>query len=127
MYTALATGTVDAQESGLPLTYSYKVYEQHKYCALTAHQCGILLMNINNKFWKSLTAMQRKTIQNAADKCTKLVAKGTIEEDKRCYQLLVKEGMKFTKPNRALFREKGKTIWNQYGDPELLKKIELIK
>jgi tripartite ATP-independent transporter DctP family solute receptor len=127
MYTALATGTVDAQESGLSLICSYKLYEQLKYCTLTAHQCGMYIMNINNNFWNSLTTKQKKIIQDAADKCSKFINKATIEDDKKCYRLLVKAGMKFNKIDRVPLMKKGKTIWRQFGDVELIKKVEAIK
>jgi tripartite ATP-independent transporter DctP family solute receptor len=127
MYTAVATGTVDARDSGFSSIISYKLYEQLKYYALTAHQCGFYLMIINDNFWKSLTIAQRKIIQDAAHKCEKFIKKATIEDEKKCYQLLVKKGIKFTKPDTAILRSKGKTIWNQYGDTELIKKIEAIK
>jgi tripartite ATP-independent transporter DctP family solute receptor len=126
VYTALATGTADAQENPFSSIYSYKFFEQQKYCALTAHQLGFYIMIINNNFWNSLTVAQRKIIQDAADKCTKMTNKATLADDKECYQLLSKAGMKFTKPDRTPFREKGKTIWKQFGDRELIKKIEAI-
>jgi tripartite ATP-independent transporter DctP family solute receptor len=127
LYTALATGTVDAQESGFSVVYANKLYEQVKYCALTGHTYGFHAVLINNNFWNSLTAAQRKIIQDAADKCTKLMYKYAIKDEKSCYNLLVKAGMKFTKPDRAPFKKKAKTVLNQFGDKELIKKIEAIK
>jgi tripartite ATP-independent transporter DctP family solute receptor len=127
MYTALATGTADAQENGFTHIYAYKTYEVQKYCALTGHICPLYMMNINNNFWNSLTAAQQKIIQKAADKCEKFINKATVEDEKKCYQLLAKAGMKFTKPDKTPFIKKGKTIWSQFGDAELIKKIEAIK
>jgi tripartite ATP-independent transporter DctP family solute receptor len=127
IYTALATGTIDACDGGLPWVYTNKLYEQVKCCALTDQQCGFNIVIINDNFWNGLTATQKKIIQNAADKCEKSISNSIEKEDKKAKQLLAKAGMKFTKPDRALFREKGKTVWSKFGNAELLKKIEAIK
>jgi TRAP-type C4-dicarboxylate transport system substrate-binding protein len=127
VYTALATGTVDAQENPFESIYMSKFYEQVKYCALTAHKRELVVVVINNKWWKNLKAAQRKIIQNALDKSNELVSKLALENDEKYYQLLVNAGMKFTKPDLAPFREKVKTIWSQFGDAKLIKKIQAVK
>jgi TRAP-type C4-dicarboxylate transport system substrate-binding protein len=127
VYTAFATGVVDTAINDLGTIYDSKWYEQLKYCALYSYQCGFSIMVINDKFLKSLTAAQQKIIRNAADKCTKFIKKTVIEEEKRYRQLLAKEGMRFTKPDKAPFINKAKTIWSQFGDAELIKKIEAMK
>jgi tripartite ATP-independent transporter DctP family solute receptor len=127
VYTALATGTVDAQENPFESIYMSKFYEQVKYCALTAHKMELVVVVVNNKWWKSLKTAQQKVIQDALDKSNVLVAKLAIENNEEYYRLLLKAGMKFTKPDLAPFREKCKTIWSQFGDDELIRKIQAIK
>jgi TRAP-type C4-dicarboxylate transport system substrate-binding protein len=127
VYTALATGTVNALLTDTPNFYAYKFYEQLKYCALINYQCGFSIMIINNNFWNGLTASQKKIVQEAAIKCTKFVKTATMAEDKRCQKLLTKAGVKLTKPDSSPFINKVKTIWSQFGDAELLKKLEAIK
>jgi tripartite ATP-independent transporter DctP family solute receptor len=126
-YTALATGTVDGQENPFDAIYTWKFYEQTKYCALTAHMQEIQLMLINNKCWKSLTAKQRRIITKAASVSAKMGRRDLKKFSGKYYNLLVKEGMKFTKPDLAPFRERVKTTWKQFGDEELIKKIQAIK
>jgi TRAP-type C4-dicarboxylate transport system substrate-binding protein len=126
-YTAFATGVADATVGDLANIYGSKFYEPLKYCALISLQCGFSLMVINNSFWEGLTTTQQKIIGNAANKCTKFVTKATLEGDKKYRQLLIKAGMKFTKPDRAPFIDKTKTVWSQFGDAELIKKIEAMK
>jgi TRAP-type C4-dicarboxylate transport system substrate-binding protein len=70
LYTALATGVVGATCHSMAVFQSFKLYEQNKYCALIGTQCGFGIMIINNNFWNSLTAKQKKIIQNAAYKST---------------------------------------------------------
>jgi tripartite ATP-independent transporter DctP family solute receptor len=127
LYTALATGTVDAQENPFETIYTNKFYEQVKYCALTAHKREIVPIIISESFWKSLTKAQRKIIQDAMDKSDKRLTKLVLDDEAKFKNLLVKVGMKFTQPDLVPFREKAKTIWNQFGDAELIKKVEAIK
>jgi tripartite ATP-independent transporter DctP family solute receptor len=126
-YTALATGTVDAQENPFGDIYTRKFYEQTKYCALTYHVLFFRVMLINNNFWKNLTKSQQKIIANAADKSCKMADSLKKEDEKNMKNLLIREGMIFTTPNTIPFREKAKTIWKEFGDPELISKIEAIK
>jgi tripartite ATP-independent transporter DctP family solute receptor len=127
-YTALATGTVDAQENPLADIYMWKTYEQTKYCALTAHVQSIVMMVINDKCWKSLTAKQKKILTDAANKSEEMGFQDVKAEEKESYNKLTKAGMIFTKPDLAPFREKVKAaVWPRFGDNALLKKIQAIK
>jgi TRAP-type C4-dicarboxylate transport system substrate-binding protein len=126
-YTALATGTVEAQENPLNDIYTMKFYEQQKYCALTAHMQEIILTLINKKCWNGLTKAQQKILTDAADQCAKMGLKDMKEAEEETYNILVKEGLKFTKPDLAPFKEKAKKVWSQLGDEELIKTIEAIR
>jgi tripartite ATP-independent transporter DctP family solute receptor len=126
-YTALATGTVDAQENPFSDIYAWKFYEQVKYCAMTSHVQLIYLMLINNDRWNNLTKVQQKILTDAAVKSCKYSDTLRIAKEKEYKELLTKGGMKFTTPDLAPFREKAKTIWSQFGDEELIKKIQAIK
>jgi tripartite ATP-independent transporter DctP family solute receptor len=127
VYTALATGTIDAQENPFESIYMSKFYEQVKYCALTAHKSELVVVVVNNKLWKSLKTAQRKIIQDALDKSNELANKLALDNNEKYYQLLIKAGMKFTKPDLVPFREKAKTIWGQFGDANVIKKIQAVK
>jgi tripartite ATP-independent transporter DctP family solute receptor len=127
VYQALATGVIGAQENPYDSIYLWKMYEVTRYCAHTAHQRELVVMVINNNCWNSLTARQRKIITDAAKKSAEMGLNDVKADEKRLYNLLVKEGMKFTNPDLVPFREKAKTMWNEFGDAELIKKIEAIK
>jgi tripartite ATP-independent transporter DctP family solute receptor len=126
-YTALATGTVDAQENPFSDIYSWKFYEQVKYCALTGHIRGICFMQINNSSWNNLTRMQQKVLTDAAIKSCEKCEILRKKSEGKYKELLTNAGMKFTTPDLAPFREKAKTIWAQIGDAEWIKKVEAIK
>jgi tripartite ATP-independent transporter DctP family solute receptor len=69
VYTALATGTVDAQENPFVYIQTMKFYEVQKYVALTAHKREIGFIIINNNCWNSLTKAQQKILTDAANRC----------------------------------------------------------
>jgi tripartite ATP-independent transporter DctP family solute receptor len=125
-YTALATGTVDAQENPFTDIIGWKFYEQTKYCALTGHILSLHFMVINNDFWNSLSARQRKILTAAAAKSFTKVQEARSQAEKEAHDYLVKAGMQFTKPNLTPFRERAKTVWGQHGDAGLIKKINAI-
>jgi tripartite ATP-independent transporter DctP family solute receptor len=127
IYTALATGVIDAQENPVATIYIGKFYEQTKYCALTAHKTELIPVTVNAKWWKSLTATQKKIITKAMDKSTKMVNKLILKSEAEYKKKLEEVGMKFTRPDVAPFREKAKTIWGQFGDEKMIKKIEAVK
>jgi tripartite ATP-independent transporter DctP family solute receptor len=127
LYTALATGAVDAQENPFETIYTNKFYEQVKYCALTAHKREIVPIIISEKFWRTLTPRQQKIIQNAMDKSNQRLTKLVLEDEAKFKGLLAKVGMKFTQPDLVPFREKAKTIWKQFGDEKMIKKVEAFK
>jgi tripartite ATP-independent transporter DctP family solute receptor len=127
VYTALASGVVDAQENPFEAIHTMKTYEQTKYCALTAHKLELIPIVISNKFWNSLTAAQRKIIKDAQNKSNSQVDKLTTDSENEYKEMLTKLGMIFTNPDLTAFRERAKTIWGQFGDKGLIKKIEAIK
>jgi tripartite ATP-independent transporter DctP family solute receptor len=127
MYTALATGTVDAQENPLDTIYSFKIYEVQKYIAFTAHMREVFAVYINNKTWNSLSSAQKKILTDAARKSGDMVMKAVLDGDQEYYEKMLQKGIKFTNPDVTAFREKAKTMWGQFGDRELIKKIEAIK
>jgi tripartite ATP-independent transporter DctP family solute receptor len=127
VYTALATGTVNAQENPFVYIQTMRFYEVQKYCALTAHKREVGIILINDKCWKSLTKKQQKILTNVSNKCGQLKIQAAVDSNEALAKTLAKEGMQFTKPDLAPFREKAKTIWSQFGDSKLIKKIEAIK
>jgi tripartite ATP-independent transporter DctP family solute receptor len=127
-YTALATGTIDGQENPFDSIWDWKFYEQTKYCALTGHMRSLVMMVINDKCWKKLTAKQKKILTDAAAKNAEKGFEDVVTNEAEYYNNLVKAGMKFTKPDLAPFREKIKAaVWKKFGDEKLIKKIQAVK
>jgi tripartite ATP-independent transporter DctP family solute receptor len=127
VYTALATGTIDAQENPIDIFYSFNLFEQQKYVALTNHIRGMITLMINKKSWDSLTVAQRKILNDAQRKSADKLNKYLFKSEKDYNKKLLKKGVKFTEPDLGPFIQKAKTIWGQYGDTKLIKRIEAIK
>jgi tripartite ATP-independent transporter DctP family solute receptor len=127
VYTALATGTIGALENCLSDICTFKLYEQTKYFAYTAHMHEIMALYINAKTWNSLTLTQKKILTNAGSKVSKTVLEAVNNSEKTYWDFLRKEGKKVTYPDLAPFAERARTIWGQYGDAELIKKVQAIK
>jgi tripartite ATP-independent transporter DctP family solute receptor len=127
VYTALASGTIDGLEHPLDNFCFLKFYEQQKYIAQTGHIMNHFLMFISSNFWNGLTKTQKKIIQDAVDKSDDMVNRMVIKNGEKYKKFLEKKGIKFTKPDVAPFIEKAKPILKEFGDAELIKKINAIK
>jgi tripartite ATP-independent transporter DctP family solute receptor len=82
VYTALATGTIDAQENPLDTIHSASLYEQQKYVALTSHMREIQTLMINKDVWENLTESQREILGSAAAKSASMANKFVMDADK---------------------------------------------
>jgi tripartite ATP-independent transporter DctP family solute receptor len=66
LYAALEQGAVDGQENPLPTIQGAKLNEVQKYLTLTNHQYNPQSVVISKKFWDSLSADEKKVLQDAA-------------------------------------------------------------
>jgi tripartite ATP-independent transporter DctP family solute receptor len=126
-YTALATGVVEGGMGPFDGVLLNKQYEQAKYCVYTNQSQELLMQVVSEKFWKSLTSKQQKVIQDAVDKSNALVNKLAIETQKEYVDELVKVGVIFNKPNLKPFMKRANSVLKEFGDAELIKKIQAIK
>jgi tripartite ATP-independent transporter DctP family solute receptor len=125
VYTSLASGVVDAQEN--PIESTSKVFEVTKYCALTGHKSELVPIVANNNWWKGLKRAQRTIIVNALKKSNKMSNELALKAEEEAKIILKKEGVQFTEPDLRPFKEKAKTIWKEFGDEAIIKKIQAVK
>ena len=122
LYSALQTKVFDGQENPLPNIQFFKMYEVQKYCALTAHMWEGFWLLANRRAWAKLPAdlqpIVAETLNDGAMKQRAVIA----DFNTRLRTQLESEGMSFTQPDRAPFREalrKGGFYANwkqQFGD-----------
>jgi tripartite ATP-independent transporter DctP family solute receptor len=127
IYTALATGVIEGAMCPFDGVLNDKYYEQAKYCVWTNQSQELLLTVVSEKFWKTLTKEQQKIIQDAVDKSNALVNKIAVEMQEEYYKGLVKVGEVFCKPDLKPFMKRAKSVLKEFGDAELIKKIQAIK
>ncbi len=106
LYSSLQTRVVDAQENPLPIVATAKLYEVQKTCAQTSHVWDGYWMLANNRSWQNLPQNLRdivaKNLNAAADA-------QRADSEKLAVSLtqdLSQKGLKFNKPDPALFRKK---------------------
>lgn len=71
LYTALETGTFDAQEHPINVTWSSKFYEVQKHLTVSNHVYSPLVVAMNKAKFESLPANHQATIVNAAREAAK--------------------------------------------------------
>jgi tripartite ATP-independent transporter DctP family solute receptor len=132
LFTALQQGTVDAQETPIPLIYTSKFYEVQKYCSLTGHVFASSTMLINEDFWQSLTQEERDVIDKAMAVYLENERRINSEQEEILRDELVKSGMEvndLTAEEKQAFMDATSTLLDQMSkelglDPEL---VELVK
>lgn len=66
LYAALEQRAVDGQENPVATIYGAKLFEVQRHMALTYHQYNPQSVVISKRFWDTLTAEEKKIIQDAA-------------------------------------------------------------
>lgn len=111
VYLALQTGTIDGQETPLPLTYSSKLHEVTEQVVLTGHVVDSVWPAINEDVWQGLSAEHQKAITEAwsvaIDEATEQTR--TVEQD--LVDQFRQDGLRVYEPNLDAFREQ---VLNKY-------------
>lgn len=71
LYAALEQKAVDGQENPVATIWGTKLYEVQKYLTLTSHQYNPQSVVISKKFWDTLSADEKKIIQDAVTESAK--------------------------------------------------------
>jgi TRAP-type C4-dicarboxylate transport system substrate-binding protein len=104
-YTALQTGTVDAQDNPLPGTKAMKFYEVTKQISLTKHIIDVKLLCVTNKVWNQMTAKQQEWMHQAAQYACKEGNKATYKQESELLGKMKEYGMIITEPDIAAFQK----------------------
>jgi TRAP-type transport system periplasmic protein len=104
-YTALQTGTVDAQDNPLPGTKSMKFYEVTKQISLTKHIIDVKLLCVTNKVWNAMTKQQQKWMVDAAQYACEQGTAATMTQEAEYLQFFKDYGMIITEPDIKAFQK----------------------
>jgi tripartite ATP-independent transporter DctP family solute receptor len=113
LYAALEQGAVDGQENPLATIQGAKLNEVQKYLTLTNHQYNPQSVVISKKFWDSLSADEKKVVQDAAVESAKYEREQSRAAAASILDALKKAGMQVTElppAEVAKLREKMKPV-----------------
>lgn len=114
VFTALQTGTVDAEENPVDLVSSSKFYEVQKYLNMTDHSYAPYLTFVSQQVWSKLSSKQQQEFKDAykdASDQYETYEKGATDK-------LIKElkdnGMTVIQPDKSAFETQANPVAKQY-------------
>jgi len=131
VYTALQTGTVEAQDNPLPGTYAMKFYEVTKQISLTKHIIDVKLLCITNKVWNQMTEQQRRWMHEAAQVACAAGSKTTYDQEAKLLGFMKERGMIITEPDIKAFQKHSfdyyqKNNLTKTWDMDLYKRVQAL-
>jgi tripartite ATP-independent transporter DctP family solute receptor len=118
VYTALEQKTVDGQENPTATVLSSKFYEVQKHLALSNHIYSVWVLLLSKKTWDSLSADEKKAVQEAGREATVFERKTIREFSDKALADLKKHGMQVTELSAAeqtKLREKLKPVIDKFS------------
>lgn len=118
LYAALEQGAVDGQENPVATIKGAKLFEVQKYMTLTNHQYNPQSVVISKKFWDSLSAAEKKIIQDAANESAAYQRTQSRAQLQSGLEDLKKGGMQVTElpaAEVAKLREKMKPVIDKHA------------
>jgi len=118
VYGALEQGAIDGQENPVAVIAANKFWEVQKYIALTNHQYNPQSVIFSKKVWDSMSATEKKIIDDAADDAVKVQRTANRAALAANLDLLKKNGMTVTTlpaAEVAKLREKMKPVIDKHS------------
>ena len=118
LYTALQSGVVDGAENNPPTFYTSHHYEVCKFYSLNEHTMVPDIVIVSSKVWKKLSEQEKKWLQQAADESVTVQRKLWAESEKESLEIVQREGVTITYPDKEPFAEKVESLLESYRDDE---------
>jgi tripartite ATP-independent transporter DctP family solute receptor len=118
LYAALEQRAVDGQENPVSVILANKFGEVQKYLALTHHQYNPQSVIMSKKVWDSMSAAEKKIIQDAADEAGRYQRTVSREQATSTIDQLKKAGMQVTElppAEQAKLRERMKPVIDKHA------------
>jgi tripartite ATP-independent transporter DctP family solute receptor len=96
VYPALEQKAIDGQENPATVIRSAKLFEVQKYLTLTRHIYNPQALVVSRKLWDSLSADEKKLLQDAATEATAYQRKVSRDQETEALAELKKAGMQVT-------------------------------
>jgi tripartite ATP-independent transporter DctP family solute receptor len=114
-YTALQTKIVDGQENPLAILSTAKLFEVQQYVSMTNHMWDGFWILQNRRAWQALPEDVQEIVTKHFNAAAELQRKDVMGLNATVQAELEGKGMKFNKPDGALFQEKLRSA-NFYAD-----------
>lgn len=118
VYAALEQGAIDGQENPVAVIAANKFWEVQKFMALTNHQYNPQSVIFSKKVWDTMSAVEKKIIDDAADDAVKMQRTANRAALAANLELLKKNGMTVTSlpaAEVAKLREKMKPVIDKHS------------
>ncbi len=120
LYTALQSGVVDGAENNPPSLYTSHHYEVCKYYSLDEHSSVPDVLIISKTIWDRLSDQEQKWLQQAVNESVPVERKLWAESVEESLRIVQEAGVKINYPDKDLFREKVKGIYEGYKSNETI-------
>ena len=131
LYTSLQQGVVDGAENNPPSFYLSRHYEVCKYYSLDEHTVLPDVLLIGTYIYDKLNKQERKWLKEAVAESVKYQRILWAEAEEEALREVQKAGVQVIRPDKSLFAEKVKGIFEGYKDDKdiypLIKQIQETK
>jgi tripartite ATP-independent transporter DctP family solute receptor len=127
LYTALDQGVVDAAENNPPSICTSRLFEVCKYYSLDEHTRLPDMLIISTKVWESLSPEFQQILQQAVDESVEYQRKIWAQAEEEDMKTMIAAGVKVSKPDKELFRQSVKSVWDDFANTEIGKLIQNIQ
>lgn len=132
VYTALQTGTVEAQDNPLPGTFAMKFYEVTKQISLTKHIIDVKLLVVTNKVWNQMTEQQQTWMRDAAQYACAEGSKATYKQEEELLGFMKDQGLIITNPDINAFQSYSLNYYKENGltkdwNMDLYNRVQALK
>jgi tripartite ATP-independent transporter DctP family solute receptor len=132
IYTALQTGTIDAQDNPLSSTFTNKFYEVTKQVSLTNHLLSLISPSINKDTWNKMGPELQEIMQKAAEAGREANDALVLKDEKELISFFKDKGLVITEPDRNAFKEFSQKYYSEKGfakewDRVLMERIDMLR
>ncbi|MBU8913648.1 MAG: TRAP transporter substrate-binding protein DctP [Spirochaetales bacterium] len=132
VYTALQTGTIEAQDNPLPGTYAMKFYEVTKQISLTKHIIDVKLLCVTNSVWDAMNDEQKQWMREAAVYAGAQGSAATYKQEEDLLDFFIDYGTIITYPDVDAFQEASYNYYVENGltdewDLDLYERVQALK
>jgi len=116
LYTSLQQGVVDGAENNPPSFYLSRHYEVCKYYSLDEHTVLPDVLLIGTYIWNKLNEQEQKWLSASVKESVKYQRILWAEAEEKALLEVQKAGVEVIRPDKSLFAEKVKDIYEGYKD-----------